>query len=160
MEMNKILDVKNLKVTFKSRGKEVKVVRGIDIEIGNGEIVGIVGESGSGKSVTMKSILGILPENADIKADKILFNDKDLLSISEEKYRDLRGKEMTMIFQDPMTALNPLMKIGKQLEEVIIRHRTKDRKEAARLAVEMLGRVGISNPEHRMNQYQIGRAHV
>ncbi len=118
MNSEKILEVHNLKTVFKSRDYRVEAVRGVDFSVEKGDILGIVGESGSGKSVTMKSVLGILPENADVSADKILFNNKNLTEIDAESYRKLRGKEMTMIFQDPLTALNPLLKVGKQLEEL------------------------------------------
>ena len=112
-----------------------------------------MGESGSGKSVTMKAILGILPENAEVFGDSIKLNGTNLLELSEEEYRKLRGKEMTMIFQDPMTALNPLVKVGKQLEEVILRHSKCSKVEAKKKAIEMLAKVGIPTPEQRVKQY-------
>ena len=153
MNNSTILQVENLKTVFSSRGQEVQAVRGVSFEVNKGEIVGLVGESGSGKSVTMKAILGILPENAKTSADVLRFQDKDLLSLNEEEYRKMRGKEMTMIFQDPMTALNPLKKIGAHLEEVIMRHSSCSKAEAKTKAIEMLRRVGIPMPETRMNQY-------
>ena len=153
MNNSTILQVENLKTVFSSRGQEVQAVRGVNFEVNKGEIVGLVGESGSGKSVTMKAILGILPENAKTSADVLRFQDKDLLSLNEEEYRKMRGKEMTMIFQDPMTALNPLKKIGAHLEEVIMRHSSCSKAEAKTKAIEMLRRVGIPMPETRMKQY-------
>lgn len=153
MNNSTILQVENLKTVFSSRGQEVQAVRGVSFEVNKGEIVGLVGESGSGKSVTMKAILGILPENAKTSADILRFQDKDLLSLNEEEYRRMRGKEMTMIFQDPMTALNPLKKIGAHLEEVIMRHSSCSKAEAKTKAIEMLRRVGIPMPETRMKQY-------
>ena len=153
MNNSTILQVENLKTVFSSRGQEVQAVRGVSFEVNKGEIVGLVGESGSGKSVTMKAILGILPENAKTSADVLRFQDKDLLSLNEEEYRKMRGKEMTMIFQDPMTALNPLKKIGAHLEEVIMRHSSCSKAEAKTKAIEMLRRVGIPMPETRMKQY-------
>lgn len=150
---NNILEVNNLRTVFKSRGEEVQAVRGVSFQVGKGEIVGLVGESGSGKSVTMKAILGILPENAEIFGDSIKLNGTNLLELSEEEYRKLRGKEMTMIFQDPMTALNPLIKVGKQLEEVILRHSKCSKAEAKKKAIEMLAKVGIPTPEQRVKQY-------
>lgn len=153
MNNSTILQVENLKTVFSSRGQEVQAVRGVSFEVNKGEIVGLVGESGSGKSVTMKAILGILPENAKTSADILRFQDKDLLSLNEEEYRKMRGKEMTMIFQDPMTALNPLKKIGAHLEEVIMRHSSCSKAEAKTKAIEMLRRVGIPMPETRMKQY-------
>lgn len=136
MNNSTILQVENLKTVFSSRGQEVQAVRGVSFEVNKGEIVGLVGESGSGKSVTMKAILGILPENAKTSADILRFQDKDLLSLNEEEYRKMRGKEMTMIFQDPMTALNPLKKIGAHLEEVIMRHSSCSKAEAKTKAIE------------------------
>lgn len=150
---NNILEVNNLRTVFKSRGEEVQAVRGVSFQVGKGEIVGLVGESGSGKSVTMKAILGILPENAEVFGDSIKLNGTNLLELSEEEYRKLRGKEMTMIFQDPMTALNPLVKVGKQLEEVILRHSKCSKVEAKKKAIEMLAKVGIPTPEQRVKQY-------
>ena len=153
MSNQTILEVENLKTIFRSRGQEVQAVRGVSFSVEKGEIVGLVGESGSGKSVTMKAILGILPENAEISADKLQFAGKDLNKLSAEEYRKLRGKEMTMIFQDPMTALNPLKKIGPHLEEVIMRHSSCTKAQAKEKAIEMLRKVGIPMPETRMKQY-------
>ena len=153
MNNEKILEVKNLKTIFKSRGQEVQAVRGVSFSVQKGEIMGLVGESGSGKSVTMKAVMGILPENATISCDSLLLNGKELSTLKPDDYRKLRGKEMTMIFQDPMTALNPLKKIGKQLEEVILRHSNCTKEEATKKAIEMLGKVGIPVPEQRMKQY-------
>lgn len=101
----------------------------------------------------MKAVLGILPENAEISSDSMKLNGTELSGLSEEEYRKLRGKDMTMIFQDPMTALNPLLKVGKQLEEVILRHSKCSKEEAKKKAVEMLGKVGIPTPEQRVKQY-------
>ena len=119
----------------------MQAVRGVEFAVEKGEIMGIVGESGSGKSVTMKAVMGILPENAKVEYDSLKLNGKELAGLSAEEYRKLRGKEMTMIFQDPMTALNPLKKIGSQLEEVILRHSKLSRQGAKEKAIEMLRRV-------------------
>lgn len=148
-----VLEINNLKTVFKSRGQEVQAVRGVSFSVGEGEIVGLVGESGSGKSVTMKAVLGILPENAEISSDSLTLNGVDLSKLNEDEYRKMRGKDMTMIFQDPMTALNPLVKVGKQLEEVILRHSNCSKAEAKKKAVEMLDKVGIPTPEQRVKQY-------
>ena len=148
-----VLEINNLKTVFKSRGQEVQAVSGVSFSVGEGEIVGLVGESGSGKSVTMKAVLGILPENAEISSDSLMLNGVDLSKLSEDEYRKMRGKDMTMIFQDPMTALNPLVKVGKQLEEVILRHSNCSKAEAKKKAVEMLDKVGIPTPEQRVKQY-------
>ncbi len=153
MSNKKVLEVDNLKVSFQSNAREIQAVRGVSFSIGEGEILGIVGESGSGKSVTMKAVLGILPENAKILSDKMLLNDRELSTLSDESYRKVRGAEMTMIFQDPMTALNPLMRIGEQIEEVILRHRRCSKAEARSRVPELLTQVGISMPEKRVRQY-------
>lgn len=110
MSKKNVLNVKNMNVSFKSHGQEVKAVRGVSFSVDQGEIVGLVGESGSGKSVTMKAVMGILPDNAERTAESILLNERELKDLSDEECRKVRGKEMTMIFQDPMTALNPLKK--------------------------------------------------
>lgn len=153
MSKEVVLEVKNLRTTFKSRGQEVQAVRGVEFSVEKGEIMGIVGESGSGKSVTMKAVMGILPENAKIEYDSLKLNGKELSGLCDDEYRKLRGKEMTMIFQDPMTALNPLKKIGSQLEEVILRHSNLSKQEAKVKAIEMLKKVGIPVPEQRVKQY-------
>jgi len=153
MNKKKIFEVENLRTVFKSRGQEVHAVRGVSLSVEEGELLGLVGESGSGKSVTMKAVLGILPENAEVSGDSLKLNETELLGLKEEEYRKMRGKDMTMIFQDPMTALNPLIKIGKQLEEVIMRHSRCSKAEAGRRAVEMLKKVGIPMPEQRLKQY-------
>ena len=150
---NTILNVEDLQVTFRGRGQTLHPVRGISFTVDKGEILGIVGESGSGKSVAMKGILGILPENGRVTGRRVQLGDTDLLSLSEEACRRLRGSGMTMIFQDPMTALNPLLRIGKQLKEVIIRHQKLNRREAAERAADYLARVGISVPGQRMRQF-------
>ena len=153
MSKKNVLNVKNMNVSFKSHGQEVKAVRGVSFSVDQGEIVGLVGESGSGKSVTMKAVMGILPDNAERTAESIFLNERELKDLSDEECRKVRGKEMTMIFQDPMTALNPLKKIGSQIEEVIIRQRKCSKNEAKEKALEMLKKVGISNPEVRLGQY-------
>ena len=153
MSKKNVLNVKNMNVSFKSHGQEVKAVRGVSFSVDQGEIVGLVGESGSGKSVTMKAVMGILPDNAERTAESIFLNERELKDLSDEECRKVRGKEMTMIFQDPMTALNPLKKIGSQIEEVIIRQRKCSKNEAKEKALEMLKKVGIPNPEVRLGQY-------
>ena len=153
MSKKNVLNVKNMNVSFKSHGQEVKAVRGVSFSVDQGEIVGLVGESGSGKSVTMKAVMGILPDNAERTAESIFLNERELKDLSDEECRKARGKEMTMIFQDPMTALNPLKKIGSQIEEVIIRQRKCSKNEAKEKALEMLKKVGIPNPEVRLGQY-------
>lgn len=149
----KILEVDNLQTCFNGGAGKVHAVRGVSFHVNEGEILGIVGESGSGKSVTMKSVMGLMPENASVQMDQLLFLGKNLLNITKEDYRKLRGKELAMIFQDPMTALNPLKKVGDHLMEVLRRHMGLGRKEAYSRALEIMKMVGIPNPEQRMKQY-------
>ncbi len=149
----KILEVKKISTSFKSRGKTIQAVRGVNLDVYEGEILGVVGESGSGKSVLMKTVMGLLPSNASIDSEGIIFEQKNLTLLSTEEKRKMRGKDMTMIFQDPMTALNPLVKIGNHLTEVIRRHNSCSQLEAYSIAVKILKSVGISSPEERMKQY-------
>ena len=151
--MNSVLNVKNLQTVFHTPKGDVKAIRGIDINVSQGEILGIVGESGSGKSVCMKSVMRILPSTAEITADEINYKGENILLKTEDELRKYRGKEMAMIFQDPMTSLNPLKKIGKHLIEVVIRHRNCSKEEAYNIALDMLKKVGITNPEMRMKRY-------
>ena len=131
----------------------IQAVRGVSLHVDEGDILAIVGESGSGKSVTMKSVMGLLGENADVQADHLELLQKDLLSMSEKEKRKMRGKDMAMIFQDPMTALNPLKKIGYHMVEVLRRHQNLSKAEARKVAIDMLGKVGIPSAESRMDQY-------
>lgn len=149
----RLLTVENLKTTFTIHKTKVGAVRGAGIHVDDGDILAVVGESGSGKSVLMKSIMGLLPENAVTTADRLEYMGKDLLSLSYDERRKMRGKDFAMIFQDPMTALNPLKKIGSHLTEVLMRHRGLGRKEAKAEAIEALRKVGIPSPESRLNQY-------
>jgi len=153
VEDNILLKVDNLRTTFYNRGNKIEAVRGISFHVGKSEILGIVGESGSGKSVAMKSILGIVPRNAKIEQGEIFFEGKDLLKISSKERSSMKGKELAMIFQDPMTALNPLRKIGFHMEEVIIRHKKMSKSAARKIAIEMLRKVGIPVPEKRLDEY-------
>lgn len=151
--MDNILNVKNLQTVFHTPKGDVKAIRGIDINVSQGEILGIVGESGSGKSVCMKSVMRILPSTAEITADEINYKGENILLKTEDELRKYRGKEMAMIFQDPMTSLNPLKRIGKHLTEVVMRHRNCSKEEAYDIALDMLKKVGITNPEMRMKRY-------
>ena len=148
-----ILEVRNLSVVLKAGKQKKTLVDDVSFQVAPGECVGVLGESGSGKSVTMKSVMGILGENATVEADALTFLDQDILHMSENDKRKMRGKDMAMIFQDPMTALNPLKKIGYHMVEVLHRHQNLSKKEAEAVAVEMLAKVGIPSPESRMNQY-------
>lgn len=151
--MSDVLNVKNLQTVFHTPKGDVKAIRGIDINVSQGEILGIVGESGSGKSVCMKSVMRILPSTAEITADEINYKGENILLKTEDELRKYRGKEMAMIFQDPMTSLNPLKRIGKHLTEVVMRHRNCSKEEAYDIALDMLKKVGITNPEMRMKRY-------
>ena len=153
MNENRVLTIDNLTTVFKSHKQKIQAVRGVSLYVDEGDILAIVGESGSGKSVTMKSVMGLLGENAEIQADHLEVLKKDLLSMSEKEKEKMRGKDMAMIFQDPMTALNPLKKIGSHMTEVLCRHQKLSKKEARKGAVDMLAKVGISSPESRMEQY-------
>ncbi|AAK81564.1 oligopeptide transport system ATP-binding protein [Clostridium acetobutylicum] len=151
--MEKLLEIKNLNTSFFTHLGEVKSVRGISFELNKGEALGIVGESGSGKSVTMMSVMGLLQENGKIIDGEIIFNGVDLVKASEKEMEKIRGNKMGMIFQDPMTSLNPVLTVGEQLTEGIKKHLKMSSAEANKHAVEMLKLVGIPSPEKRMKQY-------
>ena len=149
----RILEVKHMRTSFKTSKGMVEAIRGIDLHVNEGEILGIVGESGSGKSVTMKSVMGLLPSYAKIESEGIYYKDTELSKLSEKELQNYRGKEMAMIFQDPMTAMNPLRKVGYHLTQVIQRYKKCSKAEAEKIGIEMLAQVGIPTPEARMNQY-------
>lgn len=153
MSRETLLRVKNLRTSFYGKNKKTEAVRGVDFQVQKGEILGIVGESGSGKSVLMKSVMKILPENARVDSGEVCFEGRDILGLTPGEMRKIKGREMAMIFQDPMTALNPLKKIGDHIIEVLIRHRGVNKKEGKKLAIETLREVGIPMPEKRINQY-------
>ena len=151
--MSNILEIKDLKTSFKTHIGDVQSVRGISFHLEKGEALGIVGESGCGKSVTMMSIMRLLGENAEINAEMIEFDGVDITNPAEKAMQSIRGNEMAMIFQDPMTSLNPLFTVGDQLTEHLIKHKKISRKEANAKAIEMLELVGIPSPETRLKQY-------
>ena len=153
--MEKLLEVKNLHVSFDTYGGEVKAVRGVSFDLFKGETLAIVGESGSGKSVTTKALMRLIPNPPGrIKEGQILFGEnRDLVKMTEKEMQRIRGKEMSMIFQDPMTSLNPTMKVGKQIMEGLIKHQNLSKSAARERAIELLRLVGIAQPEIRMNQY-------
>jgi len=151
--LEKLLEVKNLCVNFGTYGGEVKAVRGVTFDLHKGETLAIVGESGSGKSVACKTIMRILSSNGYIKDGQILFDGKDLTKISEKDMEKVRGKDIAMIFQDPMTSLNPTMTIGKQIMEPIIKHQGFSKEDARKRALELIELVGISDAEKRFKQY-------
>ena len=149
-----ILTVKDLKTYFYTASGVAKAVDGVSFNIAKGETMGIVGESGSGKSVTSSSIIRLLPpRTGKIVGGSIEFEGKDVLALSKKELNDFRGKDIAVIFQDPMTSLDPVFKIGKQMTEMIMAHQDVTKDEAWKMAVEALNKVGIPEPEKRMNSY-------
>jgi oligopeptide transport system ATP-binding protein len=149
-----ILEVKDLKTHFFTEAGTVKAVDGVSFQLKKGETLGIVGESGSGKSITAMSIMRLIPSPPGrIVGGEIIFKDRDLTKTPEKEMQKIRGNEIAMIFQDPMTSLNPVLKIGEQIAEAIIFHQGLSKKEAWRKAVKMLEKVGIPQPELRANDY-------
>ncbi len=163
MQTERILDLKNLDITFQTTGGPVHAIRGVDIDLCPGETVAIVGESGSGKSVTMKATMGILAKNAIVNSGEIMFTykhddgTKEKINILEKDKmwlrRHINGKRIAMVFQDPMTSLDPTMQIGKQIMEGMIWHFKISKEEARARAIKLLNEVGIINAEKRMKQY-------
>ena len=148
-----ILEVNNLRVSFRTYNGKVQAVRGIDFKLFEGETLAIVGESGSGKSVTTKAILGILPKNSIIEEGEILYKGDDLTKYKEKDFYKIRGKEISLIFQDPLSALNPIMKIGKQIPEALVLKEHMTKEQAKKRAIELMEMVGIPRPEERFEQY-------
>ena len=148
-----MLQVKNLCTSFNVDAGEVRAVNGISFNLDKGKVLGIVGESGSGKSVTAYSIMRILVEPGKIVGGEILFNGEDIVKYSKKQMREFRGKRVSIIFQDPMTSLNPTFTIGNQLREAILLHTDRNRAEANARALEMLHLVGVNEPEKRLKQY-------
>ena len=148
-----ILSVQNLHTSFHTDKGEVKAVNGVTFNLEKGKILGIVGESGSGKSVTAYSIMRILEKNGRITEGKILYKGQDIAEFSEKQMREFRGKCCSIIFQDPMTSLNPVFTVGNQLREAIELHMDRKGKEAEARAIEMLTLVGVNEPEKRVKQY-------
>ncbi|WP_342045399.1 ABC transporter ATP-binding protein [Bacillus sp. OTU530] len=152
--MGKLLEVKDLYVSFDTHGGEVHAVRGVNFELEKGETLAIVGESGSGKSVTSKALMGLIPNPPGrIKNGAILFDGRDLTKLAEQDMQGIRGKEVAMIFQDPMTSLNPTMTVGNQIMEGLRKHQKMNKGDAHARAKELLALVGIPDPDVRVNQY-------
>ena len=148
-----ILSIGNLRIHFETYAGEVQAIRGVNLKLEKGETLALVGESGSGKSVTAKSVMKLLSNNAVVKEGSITFKGENILEKSERDMQSIRGKEIAMVFQDPMTSLDPTMKIGKQITEVIIKHEKASKEEANKRAEELLELVGIPNAKERMKQY-------
>jgi oligopeptide transport system ATP-binding protein len=158
MNMDKLLEVKNLNVVFETHAGVVQAIRDISFDLYKGETLAIVGESGSGKSVTTKAIMQLLTENGKIESGEILYHFEDGKTVDITKLKDyemhkIRGAEIAMVFQDPMTSLNPTMTIGRQIMEPIIKHQGYSKQEAFKKAMELISMVGIDQPKHRMKQY-------
>ncbi|MDQ3067607.1 MAG: ABC transporter ATP-binding protein [Actinomycetota bacterium] len=153
MASEPLLSVEDLHVRFGTERGLVYAVNGVSFEISAGETLGIVGESGCGKSVTSLAILGILGRNARVTSGKAMFGGRDLLSLDDEQLRSIRGKEIAMIFQDPMTSLNPVLTIGRQIREALETHFGMEREQADRRSTELLDQVGIPSAKSRLKDY-------
>jgi oligopeptide transport system ATP-binding protein len=154
MNGDSILQVNDLQISFSTYAGEVQAVRGVSFDLKRGETLAIVGESGSGKTVTAKSLLRLLPEaNTRIKGGEAIFEGEDILKLSEQRMQKIRGKKIAMVFQDPMTSLDPTMKIGRQITESLKKHLGLSGQKARERAVELLTLVGIPNPGDRVKQY-------
>ncbi|WP_226900238.1 ABC transporter ATP-binding protein [Nonomuraea phyllanthi] len=149
-----VLEIRDLRVTFTAHGREIPAVRGVDLTIERGQTLALLGESGSGKSVTAKAVMGLLDQpNADVRCATARLGGRDLLAMSEEERRALRGSEMTLVFQDALSALNPVLSIGHQIGELYRVHRGLSRKEARARSIEMLSLVGIPAADKRIDDY-------
>lgn len=153
MASEKILEVRDLHIHFNAMAGAVKAIRGVSFHLNKGETLAIVGESGSGKSVTTKAVTRILPANAVIDAGEVIYKGKDILKLTEKEFTGLRGNEISLIFQDPLSALDPVMKIGKQITETLILKQKMGKAQAQAKALELMKAVGIPNAEKRYNQY-------
>lgn len=148
-----LVDINHEKLSFFTPAGEVKALNDVSIQVKQGEVLGIVGESGSGKSVTAYSLMGLTAHPGKLVGGTLGFNGHEIHNMSEKEFRKIRGNEISIIFQDPMTSLNPVYSIGNQIEEVILLHTGKNKKEAHERAVELLTLVGINEPEKRLKQY-------
>ena len=156
MENINLLEVKNLNVSFNTYAGEVQALRDISFSVKRGETLAIVGESGSGKSVTVQTIMKLIPMPPGvIKNGEILFDGEDIVKANDKRMRELRGGKIGMIFQDPMTSLNPTTKVGKQIMEGILIHKKVSKEEAKKIAIDMLRKVGIPKPEESCYCYSI-----
>src|SRR5699024_9748536 len=148
-----VLEVRNLRTSFQTEEGEVKAVDGVSFTLPKGKTLGIVGESGSGKSITALSILQLLASNGKIKDGEILFKGENLVNYTQERMRTIRGNSISMIFQEPMTSLNPVFTVGQQISEALIKHQKMTKKQAMARSVDLLKLVGIPSPESRVKNY-------
>ena len=153
MSSNCLLDIENLQVSFFTPAGEVKAVSGVSYTLDHGEVLGIVGESGSGKSVSAYTLMGIIDKPGRIVGGTVEFNGHHIETMTEREFRKMRGSEVSIIFQDPMTSLNPVYTIGNQLMEMLKLHTSKNKAERRARAIELLDLVGMNEPDKRMNQY-------
>ncbi|WP_251866954.1 ABC transporter ATP-binding protein [Enterococcus malodoratus] len=151
--MEKILEVNNLNISFDTYAGKVRAIRGVDFDLNKGETLAIVGESGSGKSVTTRTIMRLLSSNANIDEGQILFKGQNIVDKTEKEMQKIRGREIAMIFQDPMTSLDPTMTIGKQVAESLRKHKNVSKKESLKAALDLLNLVGIPEAEKRLKNY-------
>ncbi|MCO5144817.1 MAG: ABC transporter ATP-binding protein [Aquamicrobium sp.] len=148
-----LLEIRNLTVSFETAAGRFHAVKGLDISVDAGEVLAIVGESGSGKSVAMLAVMGLLPPTADVSADAMLFEGRDILKLSPAERRRLSGRDMAMIFQEPIASLNPCFTVGFQIMETLARHTPLDAAARKRRAIELLDAVGIPDPEARLSSF-------
>ncbi|MEN6359597.1 MAG: ABC transporter ATP-binding protein [Smithella sp.] len=153
MTMQPLLEIQNLKTVFSTERGVIRAVDGVSLTLGAGETLGVVGESGCGKTMLALSIMRLIPANGQIAGGRVLFNGQDLLTLPEETMREKRGRDIAMIFQEPMTSLNPVLRIGEQIAEAIRLHQHVPDREAQALSVKLLGEVGIPEPERRVKDY-------
>ena len=153
MDRQPIISAKDVEITFSLRGKKLNAIRKCSLDLYDGETLAIVGESGSGKSVFTKTFVGMLDVNGKITGGSILYEGRDMTKFTEKDWLGVRGKKIAMVMQDPMTSLNPLKKIGKQIQESIEHHQGLKGEAAKKAAIEMLAKVGIPDPERRYEQY-------
>ena len=159
--MSSLLEIKNLATGFQTERGLVRAVDGVSFELEKGKTLGVVCESGCGKTVTAMSIVDLLPKpSGEVLEGSIRFNGGELVGADQERMQKLRGNEIGVIFQEPMAALNPVHRIGRQITEALRLHQEMESRKALRKAVELLDLVGIPAPERRVIEYQIGRAHV
>jgi len=148
-----LLEIRNLTVSFETAAGRFHAVQGLDLAVDSGEVLAVVGESGSGKSVAMLAVMGLLPDTATVSADAMLFQGRDLMSLSPRQRRRLAGRDMAMIFQEPIASLNPCFTVGFQIEETLKRHTGLDAAGRRRRAVELLDAVGIPEPAQRLSSF-------